>query len=42
MISIEQGSDKMKFNEVKLVNYENKILFGGRASKIIDGMYHIN
>jgi PhzF family phenazine biosynthesis protein len=42
MISIEQGSDKMNFNEVKLVNYNNKVLFGGRASKTIDGIYHVN
>lgn len=42
MISIEQGSDKMSFNEVKLINYNNKILFGGKASKKIDGIYILN
>lgn len=42
MISLEQGSNKMNYNEVKLVKHNNKVLFGGKAIKTIDGVYVIN
>ena len=41
IISIEQGGDKIVFNEVKLLNKNDKILFGGKATKKIDGTYYL-
>jgi len=42
MISIEQGGNKMIFNEVKLLVNNGNILFGGMASKKIDGVYYLD
>ncbi len=40
-ISVEQGSSVMVYNEVKLRCENGTILFGGRATKKIDGYYCI-
>lgn len=38
-ISIEQGNKNMVFNEIKLKLKNNKVLFGGKARKTIEGKY---
>jgi PhzF family phenazine biosynthesis protein len=38
---IEQGGDNIAFNSVNIKSFENSILFGGKATTIIDGYYYI-
>lgn len=38
-IRIEQGGKGMAFNEIRLVRKDERILFGGRAEKVIEGVY---
>jgi PhzF family phenazine biosynthesis protein len=40
IIAIEQGGGKIVYNEVKLLNKNNKILFGGKATKKVEGIYY--
>lgn len=39
---IEQGADNFAFNTVKLKLHDNKVLFGGKASVVIEGEYYFN
>jgi PhzF family phenazine biosynthesis protein len=38
---IEQGGDNIAFNSVNIKTFESSILFGGKATTIIDGYYYI-
>lgn len=38
---IEQGGDNIAFNSVSIKTFENSVLFGGKATTIIDGYYYI-
>jgi PhzF family phenazine biosynthesis protein len=38
---IEQGGDNIAFNSVNIKTFENSVLFGGKATTIIDGYYYI-
>ena len=40
-ITIEQGGNDRIFNSVKLKFQDNKVLFGGKATKKIEGKYYI-
>ena len=39
---IEQGGERMAFNEVKLKSRDGQVLFGGRASLRIEGTYFLD
>ena len=40
-ITIEQGGNNRVFNSVKLKCQDGKVLFGGKATKKIEGEYYI-
>ena len=40
-VKVEQGSNRMIFNEIKLNRIGEKVLFGGKATKRIDGLYFL-
>ena len=40
-ITIEQGGNNCVFNSVKLKCQDGKVLFGGKATKKIEGEYYI-
>ena len=40
-ITIEQGGNNRIFNSVKLKCQDGKVLFGGKATKKIEGEYYI-
>ena len=39
--SIEQGRENIVFNEIKLTTNNGEVLFGGKATKRIEGMYYL-
>jgi len=41
MIKIEQGGNNIVFNEIKLLKKEGKVLFGGKGTKKIEGVYYL-
>ena len=41
MVSIEQGGENIVFNEIKLTTNNGEVLFGGKATKRIEGMYFL-
>lgn len=41
LIAIEQGGNDRVFNEVRLQTRGEKLLFGGRSTKVIEGLYFL-
>ncbi|WP_211232816.1 PhzF family phenazine biosynthesis protein [Desulfatirhabdium butyrativorans] len=42
IIRIEQGGKDIVYNEIKLIQRDGKVLFGGKATKKIEGTYYLD